>query len=167
MSVTCDRSVVLSTNETHCHDIAEILLKVALNTINQTYLDLHKDYSINDQQILIVSLVWDMIMCKRDIFKIYWNWSNVEIHNDTSSGFWIYGVKRHVQQHFSYIVAASFIGGGNQSTQRKPPTCWKSLTNWVWFELTTLVVIGTDSIGSYKSNYHTIMTTSPPTSIGR
>jgi hypothetical protein len=51
--------VVLSTNETHCHDIAEILLKVALNTINQTYLDLHKDYSINDQQILIVSLVWD------------------------------------------------------------------------------------------------------------
>jgi len=71
--VTCDRSVVLSTNETHYHDIAEILLKVALNTINQTYIDLHKDYSINDQQILIVSLVWDMIMCKRDIFKIYWN----------------------------------------------------------------------------------------------
>jgi hypothetical protein len=26
------------------------------------------------------------------------------------------------------------------------------------FELTTLVVIGTDCIGSYKSNYHTIMT---------
>ena len=29
----------------------------------------------------------------------------------------------------------------------------------VWFELTTLVVIYTDCIGSYKSNYHTIMTT--------
>ncbi len=27
------------------------------------------------------------------------------------------------------------------------------------FELTTLVVIGTDYIGSYKSNYHTITTT--------
>jgi hypothetical protein len=27
------------------------------------------------------------------------------------------------------------------------------------FELTTLVVIGTDCIGSYKSNYHTITTT--------
>jgi hypothetical protein len=33
------------------------------------------------------------------------------------------------------------------------------------FELTTLVVIGTDCIGSYKSNYHTIMTMSAPTFI--
>ena len=29
---------------------------------------------------------------------------------------------------------------------------------WAGFKLTTLVVRGTDSIGSYKSNYHTIMT---------
>jgi hypothetical protein len=53
---------------------------------------------------------------------------------------------------------------------RKPPTCHKSLTNfyhimlyrihfvWAGFELTTLVVIGTDCIGICKSNYHTIMT---------
>ena len=27
---------------------------------------------------------------------------------------------------------------------------------WVGFELTTLVVIGTDCIGSYKSNFHSI-----------
>jgi hypothetical protein len=33
------------------------------------------------------------------------------------------------QQYFSYIVAVSFIGGGNRSTQRKPPTCRKSLIN--------------------------------------
>jgi len=25
----------------------------------------------------------------------------------------------------------NFIGGGNQSTQRKPPTCCKSLTNYI------------------------------------
>jgi hypothetical protein len=68
-------------------------------------------------------------------------------------------------------VAISFIGGGNQSTQRKPPTCRKSLSNfityccieytlpWTGFELTTLVVIGTDCTGSCKSNYHTINTT--------
>jgi len=31
--VTCGRSVVSSTNKTDRHDIAEILLKVALNTI--------------------------------------------------------------------------------------------------------------------------------------
>jgi hypothetical protein len=30
------------------------------------------------------------------------------------------------------------------------------------FELTTLVVIGTDCIGSYKSNYHTITTATAP-----
>jgi len=30
------------------------------------------------------------------------------------------------------------------------------------FELATLVVIGTDCIGSYKSNYHTITTTTAP-----
>ena len=33
---------------------------------------------------------------------------------------------------------------------------------WAGFELTTLVVIGTDCIGSCKSNYHTITTTMPP-----
>jgi hypothetical protein len=29
---------------------------------------------------------------------------------------------------------------------------------WVGFQLTTSVMIGTDCIGSCKSNYHTIMT---------
>ena len=55
---------------------------------------------------------------------------------------------------------------------QKPPICRRSLTNFitfimlyhvqfaqVGFELTTLVVIGTVCICSYKSNYHTIATT--------
>jgi hypothetical protein len=33
---------------------------------------------------------------------------------------------------------------------------------WMGFELTTLVVIGTDCTGSCKSNYHTIKTTTAP-----
>jgi len=28
-------------------------------------------------------------------------------------------------------VVVSFIGGGNRSTWRKPPTCRKSLTNFI------------------------------------
>jgi hypothetical protein len=36
LSMTCDRSVVFSTNKTHHHDITEILLKVVLNTITLT-----------------------------------------------------------------------------------------------------------------------------------
>jgi hypothetical protein len=31
----------------------------------------------------------------------------------------------------SYMVAVSFIGGGNWNTRRKPPTCRKSLTNLI------------------------------------
>jgi len=34
-----------------------------------------------------------------------------------------------LQLYFSYIVSVSFIGGGNRSNRRKPPTCRKSLTN--------------------------------------
>jgi hypothetical protein len=37
----------------------------------------------------------------------------------------------HFQQYFSYIVAVSFIGGGNRSTGRKLPTYHKSLTNFI------------------------------------
>jgi len=33
---------------------------------------------------------------------------------------------------------------------------------WAGFELTTLVVIGTDCTGSCKSNYHTVMPTTAP-----
>ena len=33
---------------------------------------------------------------------------------------------------------------------------------WAGFELTTFVVIGTDCIGSYKANYHTITTVTTP-----
>jgi hypothetical protein len=58
-------------------------------------------------------------------------------------------------------MAVSFIGGENQSTRRKPPTCRKSLKNfipwccieytspWTRFKFTTLVVIGTDCTGSF------------------
>jgi hypothetical protein len=41
------------------------------------------------------------------------------------------GVYRQFQQYFSYIVAVSFIGGGNRMTRRKPPTCRKPLTNCI------------------------------------
>jgi hypothetical protein len=35
------------------------------------------------------------------------------------------------QQYFSSIVVVSFIGGGNRSTRRKPPSYRKSLTNFM------------------------------------
>jgi len=36
-----------------------------------------------------------------------------------------------LKQYFSYISEVSFIGGGNRKTWRQPPTCWKSLTNFI------------------------------------
>ena len=46
----------------------------------------------------------------------------------------------------------------------KSPTCchWQTLSRciaWAWFELATLVAIGTDCIGGCKSSYYTITTT--------
>jgi hypothetical protein len=37
----------------------------------------------------------------------------------------------HFQQYFSYILEVSFIGGGKQSTRRKPQTCRKSLPDFI------------------------------------
>ena len=37
-----------------------------------------------------------------------------------SDGSCVYGVKRHIQQYFCYIVAICFIGGENRTTVRKP-----------------------------------------------
>ena len=85
--------------------------------------------------------------------------------------FWWFGLwcLSDFQQYFSYIVAVSFIGGGNQSTRRKPLTCRKSLTNLSHndvhlslIEIQTSVVIGTDCIGSCKSNYRTITAMTAP-----
>ena len=40
-------------------------------------------------------------------------------------------VLRHFQRYFSYIVAVSFIGGGNRSTRRKSQTYHIPLTNLI------------------------------------
>ena len=51
-------------------------------------------------------------------------------------------------------MMVSFIGGGNRSTRRKPPTCHNSLTNFItylviWYRVyLALVVIGV-SLGGY------------------
>jgi hypothetical protein len=38
-----------------------------------------------------------------------------------------------LQQYFSYIVVVSFIGGGNRSTRRKPPSSWTwSYGSWIY-----------------------------------
>jgi len=45
--------------------------------------------------------------------------------------FLIFGVKRHFQQYFSYIMATSCSGGRSQSTQREPPTIGKQQVHFI------------------------------------
>ena len=64
------------------------------------------------------------LLCK----KCGWNWlfAHFILKIIRFSGFFPFNadkpdtpiIKRHFQQYFSYIVAVSFIGGGNQSTRR-------------------------------------------------
>ena len=68
---------------------------------------------------------------------------------------------------FSVISWRSvFIGEWNQSIRRHPDViawcCIEYTFPRAGFELTELVVIGTDRIGSCNSNHHTITTTTAP-----
>jgi len=76
---------------------------------------------------------------------------------------------RCLERYFSYIVAVSCIGGWNWRDPQKT-TVLSQVTDklyhimlytspWSRLELTTSAVIGTDCIGSCKSNYHTITAT--------
>ena len=60
----------------------------------------------------------------------------------------------------NYTMAVSFIGGGNweylEKTTDLPQVTWQTLSHNV--VSSTLVVIGTDCIGSCKSKYHKITT---------
>ena len=78
-----------------------------------------------------------------------------------------------LQQYFSFIVAVSFIGGGNRSIRGKSLSCRKSdilyhimlypiQSTWAGFELTMLVASSTYCIGSCKSNYYTITAMTAP-----
>ena len=78
----------------------------------------------------------------------------------------VYGVERHFQQYFCYIVAVSFIGEEKRSTRGKSPVqsevtdkLYHIMLFRVEFELTTLVVIVTDCTDSCISNCHTITAT--------
>jgi hypothetical protein len=67
------------------------------------------------------------------------------------------GVVYGVQQYFSYIVAVSFIGGGNHRPAKvadklKSHNVVLIHPTSVGFELTMQVMMGTDCIGSCKSN---------------
>ena len=78
-----------------------------------------------------------------------------------------YGVERHFQQYFSYIVMVRFIDGGKPEKTTGLPHVPDKLYHIMLYRVHlaihrvrthNLVVISTDCTGSCKSNYHTITT---------
>ena len=76
--------------------------------------------------------------------------------------------KYHFHQYFSYIVAATIIGGGNWNTSRKLILSLKTALNTLChtrrenIEPKTYVVIGPDCIGRWNSNYYHSWPQQPP-----
>ena len=71
---------------------------------------------------LIISLVSCFWLNKT--FKIFW--SEITIPNNFASWVWGLGLVINAIQHFSYIVAVSFICEGNRSAR------WKPLIDFFW-----------------------------------
>jgi hypothetical protein len=74
-------------------------------------------YNIS-RHILIV--VMPLMVERKNLFK-----------NVIGRGLWCLAPLPILFQLHLYIVAVSFIDGGNRSTQRKPPIFRKSLTNFI------------------------------------
>ena len=103
--------------------------------------------------VFVLSLVWHMLLVSltcpflivpSSFSNVYFNISNLMVDLCTlkvKRCFLIMLAHTYImaesQQYFSYIVEDSFIGRGNRSTWRKPPTCRKSVTNLShksWFQ---------------------------------
>jgi hypothetical protein len=81
-------------------------------------------------------------------------------------------VKYQFQQYFRYRVRVSNVTFNKKNTDLSQVNdklyhilLYLVHIAWAGFELTALVAIDTDCIGSYKSNYHTITTTTAPNNI--
>ena len=61
--------MVSSTNKTDCHDIDEILLKVALNTINKAKPQLHVSY-----YWALITLLWQFLTCLIFVLLLFSLW---------------------------------------------------------------------------------------------
>jgi hypothetical protein len=104
-----------------------------------------------------IVIIWAMCMTNIKRIRVIYHvpgGSGVMVLNAPFNNFWVISWR------------SVFIGEWNQSIRRNPDfiawCCIEYTLPRERFELTELVVIGTDCIGSCKSNHHTITTTTAP-----
>jgi hypothetical protein len=106
------------------NDIEKMLMVSFLDTIKQLiYVIL-----IILHDLILSMLIYHIKEEKKCLFKIQQLPSN---HLKQNSFHFLSTFKDQLIFGFSYILEVSFIGGGKQSTRRKPQTCRKSLPNFI------------------------------------
>jgi hypothetical protein len=107
--VTCDRSVVFSGSSNQ-------------NNAHTNYYQINKWNSKNSACLDINFIKVCPEIALKYFFEKMWFYMKYIVKNRSWRNTYVHGL---------YIVAVSFIGGGNWRSQRIPQTCRKSLTNFI------------------------------------
>ena len=147
------------------------------DTYCKQVLNRYNIYNGSNDDVIYRTFIWNWGRRGRDrmvvwIYNYLWNQclspcTDVVSSNIRSGR----GVQHYVIQFVcdrSVVFSRSSDFRGNRRTGKKPTDLWQVTDKlyrimlytspWAGFKLTTSVVIGTDCIGSYNSNYHTITT---------
>ena len=112
----------------YTHVLTRLSLKLVLNT-NQSINSNNLHYL--DNVHTCVNKIVSKVGVKHQSINQSINSNNVNCLHNVDGFVWFMVFYATFNKYFSYIVALSFIGGGNWSTWRKPLTCRKSLTNFI------------------------------------